>query len=68
MKTNDQRQDYIRATLARGDQGELIATPFPKQDSSMQRVFAQADCLIIRPPHAPAADAGEQVQVLMLDF
>ena len=68
MASNDQRQDYIRATLARGDQGQLVATPFPKQDSSMQRVFAQADCLIIRRPHAPAAKAGEQVRVLLLDF
>lgn len=68
MRFNDQRQDYIRATLARSDQGQLVATPFPKQDSSMQRVFAEADCLIIRPPHAPVADAGEQVQVLLLDF
>lgn len=68
MTANDQRQDYIRATLARGDQGRLLATPFPKQDSSMQRVFAEADCLIIRPPHAPATDAGEQVQILLLDF
>ncbi|MEM7635482.1 MAG: gephyrin-like molybdotransferase Glp [Pseudomonadota bacterium] len=68
MGSNDQRQDYIRATLQRGDQGQLVATSFPKQDSSMQRVFAQADCLIIRPPHAPAAKAGEQVQVLLLDF
>ncbi len=68
MSANDQRQDYVRATLARGDQGQLRATPFPRQDSSMQRVFAQADCLIIRPPHAPAAKAGEQIQVLLLDF
>ena len=68
MAANDRRQDYIRATLTRGNQGQLRATPFPKQDSSMQRVFAEADCLIIRPPHAPAADAGEQVQVLLLDF
>lgn len=68
LKPNDQRQDYIRASLERGDQGQLVAIPFPRQDSSMQRVFAQADCLIIRPPYAPVADAGEQVQVLLLDF
>ncbi len=68
MGANDQRQDYVRATLARGDQGQLVATPFPKQDSSMQRVFAAADCLIIRPPHAPASETGQQVPVLLLDF
>jgi molybdopterin molybdotransferase len=68
MSRNDQRQDYIRATLTRGNEGRLVATPFPRQDSSMQRVFAQADCLIVRPPQVPAAEAGEQVQVLLLDF
>ncbi|MGI9513758.1 MAG: molybdopterin molybdotransferase MoeA [Anderseniella sp.] len=68
MKANDQRQDHIRATLERGDKGQLMATPFPRQDSSMQRVFANADCLVIRPPHAPAAQPGEPVQVLLLDF
>ena len=68
MKTNDQRQDYVRATLARNGKGQLVATAFPKQDSSMQRVFREADCLIIRPPHAPAAKAGELADVLLLDF
>jgi molybdopterin molybdotransferase len=68
MKANDQRQDYVRATLARNDKGQLVATAFPKQDSSMQRVFREADSLIIRPPHAPAAKAGELADVLLLDF
>ena len=34
----------------------------------MQRTLAEADCLIIRPPHAPAAAAGSPVEVLPLDF
>jgi molybdopterin molybdotransferase len=34
----------------------------------MQRVFREADCLIIRPPHAPRAKAGELVDVILLDF
>ena len=32
----------------------------------MQRVFADADCLIVRPPHAPPAEAGSEVMVLPL--
>ena len=68
MKANDQRQDYVRATLFRNEQGQLVATAFPKQDSSMLRVFREADGLIVRPPHAPAAKAGELVDVLLLDF
>jgi molybdopterin molybdotransferase len=58
LKANDERQDYLRATLARRDDGTLVATPFREQDSSMLVPLAAADCLVIRPPHAPAAPAG----------
>ena len=68
MQPNDHRQDYVRATLSHGKHGEPVATPFPKQDSSMQRIFANADCLIIRPPFAPAAKQGDTIQLQMLDF
>jgi molybdopterin molybdotransferase len=68
MKANDVRQDYVRATLERRPDGTLAATPFDIQDSSMQRTLAEADCLIIRPPHAPEAGAGSPVDVLPLDF
>lgn len=68
LKANDQRQDYVRATLSRNGKGQLVATAFPKQDSSMQRVFREADCLIIRAPHAAAAKAGDLVDVLAIDF
>ncbi len=68
MKANDLRQDYVRATLERRPDGSLITTPFPVQDSSMQHTLAEADCLIIRPPHAAAAAAGSPVEVLPIDF
>lgn len=68
MKENDSRQDYVRATLAMGPDGGLTATPFARQDSSMQRTFREADALIVRPPHAPAASAGDVVKILRLDF
>lgn len=61
---NDRRQDYLRATLARNDLGELVATPFPRQDSSMLSLLARADCLIVRPPHDPALAAGAEVSIL----
>lgn len=63
---NDRREDYLRATLAR-ENGKLIATPFPKQDSSMFSRLAAADCLLIREPHAPAARAGDTVEIVRLD-
>ena len=64
---NDRRQDYLRASLARNEQGRWVANPFGAQDSSMLALLAKADCLIVRPPHAPALDAGVPVDILPLD-
>ena len=64
VAANDRRQDYLRARLTRADDGIEEAAPFAVQDSSMMRLLAQADCLIMRPPHAPAAAAGETVPIL----
>jgi molybdopterin molybdotransferase len=66
LGANDRRQDYLRATLARASDGELEAKPFEKQDSSMMSLLARSDCLIVRPPHAPAARANERVTIIPL--
>jgi molybdopterin molybdotransferase len=66
LKANGRRQDYIRARVTRQG-GVLSAEPFTLQDSSMQKVFAQADGLIIRRVDAPPAEAGDEVDVLLLD-
>jgi molybdopterin molybdotransferase len=66
LKENDKRQDYLRAELSRDTEGNLIATPFLKQDSAMMANFTLAECLVIRSPNAPAAKAGDQVDVAML--
>jgi molybdopterin molybdotransferase len=44
----------------------LRAETFRKQDSSMMQVFAQSDCLIIRPPHAPELLAGAACEVMLI--
>jgi molybdopterin molybdotransferase len=67
LPANDRRQDYLRAMLARAADGTLEARPFPRQDSSMMSLLARSDCLVIRQPHAPAAAAGEMVEILPLD-
>jgi molybdopterin molybdotransferase len=64
LDQNDHRQDFLRAKLARGPNGQLVATPFKLQDSSMLSVLHSADCLIVRPPHAPAAAEGSPCEVL----
>jgi len=47
-------------------EGRRIAIPFEIQDSSMLSRLALADCLVIRPPRAPAAPAGSMVEILPL--
>jgi len=63
MGENDGREDYVRAEVADTPDG-LVATPFPRQDSSMFRTLAASGGLIVRPPRAPALPAGAEVQVL----
>lgn len=53
------RADYLRGW----QQGEHIHAA-PVQDSAMLRTLARATCLILRPPHAPPASAGDSVQIL----
>ncbi len=67
LKANDQRQDYMRATLTLRDDGTPVAVPHALQDSSMLRVLAQAQCLVIREPNAPAAAAGEACRILRFE-
>jgi molybdopterin molybdotransferase len=66
LPENDARAEYLRATLSRNSNGELVATPFPQQDSSLMATLSRAECLVIRPPHAPAANAGERCDIVKL--
>ncbi|TPK70363.1 molybdopterin molybdotransferase MoeA [Mesorhizobium sp. B2-4-15] len=65
MAANDLRQDYVRAVVQEDD-GGLVATPFGIQDSSMLRMLADANGLIVRAPFAPASAVGDLCSVLML--
>jgi molybdopterin molybdotransferase len=65
LATNDHRQDYLRATLAESN-GAWVVTPSPVQDSSMIRVLAEADALVVRVPHAPAAAKGTRCRIIRL--
>ncbi|WP_417412960.1 gephyrin-like molybdotransferase Glp [Hoeflea sp.] len=66
LPENDLRQDYLRGDLETNVEGQRVATPSPRQDSSLMKVFADARCLIIRPPFAPPAKAGSICDVLVL--
>jgi molybdopterin molybdotransferase len=64
LPKNDRRQDYLRSRLARAADGVLEVFPFEVQDSSMMRLLSQADCLVVRPPNAPAIAAGATVPIV----
>ena len=66
LPENDEREDYLRASLSRDDHGNLVATPYDKQDSSMFATIARADGLVIRKPFAKAAKTGAKVQFIPL--
>jgi len=66
LPANDEREDYLRASLRHGATGK-VATPFPIQDSSMMVSLARADCLIIREPYAPPASAGSRCAIVKFE-
>ncbi|WP_288456666.1 molybdopterin molybdotransferase MoeA [uncultured Sphingomonas sp.] len=61
LPANGERTDYLRAET-RG--GRVFASTI--QDSSMLRTLARSTCLIVRPPHAPAASAGDSAEILRI--
>ncbi len=65
LPANDERADYLRATLEMAADGP-VATPVSAQDSSLMAPLARAHCLVIREPHAPAAVAGSPCVILKL--
>jgi molybdopterin molybdotransferase len=67
LSANDGRADYMRARLA-VEAGRLpVATPEQRQDSSMLAVLGQAEALLIRAPHEPAARSGDPCRIIRLD-
>ncbi|MET4664519.1 gephyrin-like molybdotransferase Glp [Sphingomonas sp. PvP056] len=59
LRANDRRQDYMRAVTR---DGRVYVAD--SQDSSLLATLACADCMIVRAPFAPAADAGDSVEIL----
>ena len=65
LPANDERADYLRATLAPGPDVP-VENPLPFQDIYLMEPLAKADCLVIREPRAPAAAAGSDCVILQL--
>jgi len=77
LPANGPRQDYMRASLAleefetsltqRTERVLLpVATPHLIQDSSMLSILERSEALLVRPPHAPTAQAGEPCRIIRL--
>jgi molybdopterin molybdotransferase len=65
LRANDLRADFLRARLTR-DGRDWVATPFPVQDSSMIRILAESDALIMREPFAVQLPAGADCDIIRL--
>jgi molybdopterin molybdotransferase len=61
LPTNGERADYLRA-----EQRDGRVWTSTVQDSSMLLTLARSTCLIVRPPHAPPARAGDSAEILDL--
>jgi len=61
LPANGPRTDYLRAELR---DGEAYASTI--QDSSMLLALARSTCLIVRAPHAPAAEQGDSAEILVI--
>jgi len=66
LAANDQREDYLRATLEERPDAPPLVTPLGVQDSSLQANLAFSQALIVRPAHAPAIGSGALCDVLKL--
>jgi molybdopterin molybdotransferase len=67
IEANGAREHYMRARSEWGEDGRRVVRPLPSQDSALMAALARADCLIVRPPHAPALPLGSRVTILPLD-
>ena len=66
IAANDGRQDYLRGRLIRSCEAFPEVIPGSRQDSSLLKALSDAECLIIRPPRAPAAAIGDACRVIRL--
>ncbi|MDI1295277.1 MAG: molybdopterin molybdenumtransferase MoeA, partial [bacterium] len=61
LPATGERAEYLRAIHS--EAGLVSVT---SQDSAATASLAMADCLILRPPHSPAAQAGDDVTIIAL--
>ena len=68
LEANGSRQHYMRAILEPTGTGLPTVRPVRSQDSSLLAPLAAASGLIVRAPEAPGLVAGQEIDVLAIDF
>ena len=68
LSSNGPREHYMRGISTTDPDGTISVVPVRSQDSSLLAPLAEADVLIIRPPHDPKRSVGDEVQVSRIDF
>lgn len=66
LSANGAREAYLRANALNSAGGEWPVAPAADQDSSLLAPFADANVLIKCAPNAPAAAAGDRVELVWL--
>jgi len=66
LPANDHRQEYLRARIVTNENGVAVATAVSHQDSSLVGNLSAANVLLIRRPHAPAAQTGARCEIIRL--
>ncbi|MGB0960631.1 MAG: gephyrin-like molybdotransferase Glp [Halocynthiibacter sp.] len=61
ISANGPREHFMRATIQDGE-----ITAYSRQDSALLTVLANANALLVRPPHGDALQAGDMVDYIAL--
>jgi len=66
LTANGPRETYLRAVAHIGAKGQLHATPFSRQDSSLLTPFTKANIFIRRAPNAPKCETQTLVDCVVI--
>ena len=67
-KKKGSRENYLRATLARNPEGQLVASPYRNQSSALFGTLQTSDCLVVVPGEVNFLPAGAEVTCVHLDI
>ncbi|GIW18456.1 MAG: hypothetical protein KatS3mg064_1613 [Tepidiforma sp.] len=68
MKNPDGRRFYARCIVTRGDDGRWYADLTGPQGSGMLTSMSAANALAVIPEDVPAANPGDEIECIMLDW